>query len=140
MAYVALVILVLFLVLYIGSIVRRGGRGIVARRGMSVGADLGMLADKPRVRVLAVTPEGPERLRLVLRPEPGPADAPGPTTSPDVDLVVFLREDDFGFELLHEWKRTGMSIAMVMPPDSRIVRLRSVDDLQPLTLQRVDEQ
>ena len=30
-------------------------------------------------------------------------------------------------------------LAIVMPPDSRIVRLRSIDDLQPLTLRRVDE-
>jgi hypothetical protein len=29
-------------------------------------------------------------------------------------------------------------VAIVMPEGSRIVRLRSVDDLQPLTLRRID--
>jgi hypothetical protein len=138
-AYVALVVLGLFLVLYVGSIVRRGGRGIVARRGMSVGADLGTMADKSRVRVLSVTRVGPDNVRLVLTPEPGPSTRPGLSPSPDLDLLVSLGEDDFGFELLHEWERSQTSIAIVMPPDSRIVRLRSVEDLQPLTLRRADE-
>jgi hypothetical protein len=51
-----------------------------------------------------------------------------------------LNEDDFGFGLLREWQRAGTAVAIVMPPDSHIVRLRSVDDLQPLTLRRVDGQ
>src|SRR5258708_2457670 len=142
MAYVALVVVVVFLVLYRGAIFRHRGRGIVARRGMSIGADVGALADKPRVRVRSVMIEGPDRVRVVLTPEPGgpeggaPGVGPGvgPGTSPDLDLVVALNEDEFGFELLHEWKRSGTSIAMVIPPDSRLVRLRSIDDLQPLTL------
>jgi hypothetical protein len=138
-AYVALVVLVLFLACYLGLIFRRRGRGIVARRGMSVGADLGTLADKPRVRVRSLTKAGPDRFNLVLTPEPGPTESPGLTTSSDLHLVVLLGEEDFGFELLHEWKHSETPIAIVMPPGSRLVRLRSVNDLQPLTLRRVDE-
>jgi hypothetical protein len=138
-ANVALVLLVVLFSWYLGSIVRRRGRGIVARRGTGVGADLGALADQPRVRVRAVTKTGPDNVRLVLSPEPDPSAAPELTTPSDLDLVVFPREEDFGFELLHEWRRSESSLAMVMPPDSWIVRLRSIDDLQPLTLRRVGE-
>jgi hypothetical protein len=109
----------------------RRRQGLVAQRGTSIGADLGALADQARVRVRSVMKEGPDRVRVVLTPEADPET--------DLDLVVLLREDEFGFELLHEWKRSERSIAIVMPPDSRIVRLRSIDDLQPLTLRRVDE-
>jgi hypothetical protein len=139
MAYVAVVVLVVFLACYLGAILRRRGRGIVARRGMSIGADLGALADQPRVRVRAVTKAGPDRFHLVLTPEQGVADGPRLTPSSDLDIVVLLSEEEFGFRLLHEWKRSESSIAIVMPPDSRIVQLRSIDDLQPLTLRRVDE-
>jgi hypothetical protein len=121
---------------FVSSVVRRYRRGIVAERGMSVGADLGSLADKPRVRVRAVSRVGPDRVRLILSPETGPDD--GRSTSPDLDLMVFLSEEEFGFEQLREWKRSDSPLAIVLPPDSRIVRLRSIDDLQPLTLRRVD--
>jgi hypothetical protein len=132
--------LVLVVVLLAGSVIsfmRRRGRTYVAKRGFGVGADLGTLSDKPRVRVEAVTNAGPDQVRIVLRPEPGPGDGPE-LTAPDLDLVVHLREDEFGFELLHEWKRSESSIAIVIPPGSPLVRLRSVDDLQPLTLRQVD--
>jgi hypothetical protein len=139
MANVAAVLAVLLLIWFVVSILRRRGHGIVARRGLSVGADLGALADKPRVRVRAVTKAGPDRVRLILTPEQGPADGPGLMTSPDLDLVVFLREEQSGFELLNEWKRSESSLAIVMPPGGRLVRLRSIDGLQPVTLRRVDE-
>jgi len=130
---VANVILILVAVLvtwYIVSFVRRRRHGLVAERGLSVGADLGMLADAPRVRVAAVTQAGPDMVRVALAPESG---------DEDLDLVVSLSEDDFGFGLLRDWQRSQAALAIVMPPDSRIVRLRSVDDLQPLTLRRVDD-
>ena len=69
-------------------------------------------------------------VRLALTPEAGP----------DIDLVVSLSEGDFGYQLLRDWQRTRATVAMVMPPESHIVRLRSVDDLQPLTLRRVDSE
>jgi hypothetical protein len=138
-ANVAVVLLVLLLAWGVVSILRRNRRGIVAERGMSIGADLGALADQPRVRVRAVTQEGADRVRLVLTPEAGPIDGSGPGTSPDLDLVVFLSEGDFGLRLLHEWEQTQGLVALVEPPGGRIVRLRSMADLQPLTLRRVDD-
>lgn len=139
MANIVILILIVLAAWYVVSLVRRRQQGIVARRGLSIGADLGTLADQPRVRVRAVTTSGPDRVRLVLTPETGPADGPGLPTSSDLDLVVSLGEEEFGFKLLHDWQRAQSSLAIVMPPNSRIVRLRSIDDLQPLTLQRVDQ-
>ncbi|MFI5040616.1 MAG: hypothetical protein ACHQNA_01995 [Acidimicrobiales bacterium] len=137
MGTAALVFILLVMGWFVLLVIRRRGRGIVAQRGVGVGADLGTLADKPRVRVRQVTRAGPDRVRLVLAAEPG-AGGPGHDPS-DLDLVVLLREDEFGSELLEEWERSGRVLALVMPPGSRIVRLRSIDDLQPLTLRRVDE-
>lgn len=123
----------------VASAVRRRG-DIVAKRGLSIGADLGSLADKPRVRVRSVTKTGPDRVHLVLAPQPGPIGSPElATSSSDLNLVVFLREEEFGFELLLEWQRSESSLAIVMPANSRIVRLRSIGELQPLTLRRIDE-
>jgi hypothetical protein len=138
-ANIALLIVVVVLAFYVVSVVRRRQHGLVARRGMSIGADLGALSDQPRVRIRAVTRTGPDRVHVVLSPEPGPVDGAKPRPPSDLDLDVSLREDEFGFELLHEWKRSERSIAIVIPPGSHIVRLRSIDDLQPLTLRRVDE-
>jgi hypothetical protein len=137
---IALVILVLVVAWYVISLVRRHQRGIVAQRGLSIGADLGALSDQARVRVKAVTVVGPDRVHLLLSPDTDPADGrpSGPAT--DLDLVVLLKEDEFGFELLQEWKRRERPVAIVVPPGSRIVRLRSPDDLQPLTLRRVDDE
>jgi len=129
---VANVVVILFVVVvcwFAISMVRRRRHGLVAERGFSIGADLGRLGDAPRVRVVAVTTAGPDRVRLALKPE---------ITGDDLDLVVSLTEDDFGFGLLRDWQRSQAALAIVMPPDSRIVRLRAVDDLQPLTLRRVD--
>jgi hypothetical protein len=139
---VANVVLVLVVVLLIWGgfvVVRRRRHGLVAERGMSVGADLGALSDQPRVRVQSVTSAGADRVRVVLTPDPGPGDGPGGVSSPELDLTVLLGEDDFGFEMLHQWKRSQDVLAVVIPPDSRIVRLRSVGDLQPLTLRRADD-
>ena len=136
MTNVLLALLAVLVAWYLISMVRRHRRGIVAERGMSVGADLASLADKPRMRVRFVSRVGPDRVRLVLTPETVHPDEL--STAPDLDLVVVLSEQEFGFDLLQEWKRSDSSIAIVIPPDSRIVRLRSIDDLQPLTLRRAD--
>jgi len=126
---VVLVLVVVLVVWAVVSFVRSRRHGLEAKRGLSIGADLGMLGDAPTVAVRAVTGAGPQRVRLVLAPESGP----------ELDFVVSLSEDDFGFELLRTWQRAGSTLAIVMPPGSHIVRLRSVDDLQPLTLRRIDE-
>jgi hypothetical protein len=129
-ANLVLILVVVLVTWYVVSFVRRRRHGLVAERGLSIGADLGMLGDAPRVRVAAVTQAGPERVRLALAREGG---------DEDLDLLVSLSADDFGFGLLRDWQRSQAALAIVMPPDSRIVRLRSVDDLQPLTLRRVEE-
>jgi len=112
------------------SFVRSRRHGLEAKRGLSIGADLGRLADAPTVQVQAVTTQAPDRVRVILKPLSGA----------DLDFVVSMTANDFGFELLREWQRAGTTVAIVMPPDSHIVRLRSVEDLQPLTLRRVDDE
>src|SRR2546429_9535281 len=92
--------LVSLAVWYVVATVRRHRRGIVAERGISVGADLASLADKPRMRVRSVSTVGPDRVRLVLTPETDRGD--GLPTSSALDLLVFLREDELGFDLLQE--------------------------------------
>jgi hypothetical protein len=134
-----LVLVILVAVWFVISFVRRHRAGLVAERGISVGADLGRLADQPTVRIRSVTRSAPDRVRLILTPEAGSVHDAESTTSSDLDLVVLLRQDEFGCDLLQNWQRSETSIAIVMPPDSRIIRLRSIDDLQPLTLRRVDE-
>jgi hypothetical protein len=109
--------------------VQRHRRSFVPQRGTSVGADLGAMSDKPRVRVRTLMPVGPGRVHLILEPE-------GETA--ELDLVVLLGEGDAGLELLEQWKSAESVLALVLPPGGRLVRLRSIDDLQPLTLRRAD--
>ncbi len=120
---------------YVVSYIRRHRRGIVAERGMSIGADLGALSDQARVRVDSVTSIGPDRIRVVLVPAPRPDDG-APRAPEDLDLVVLMAPDDFGLQLLRDWMHSQVTLAIVVPPGSRLVRLRSIEDLQPLTLRR----
>jgi len=55
-----------------------------------------------------------------------------------MEIVVSLGDDEFGSALLEEWQKDGSDIAMVIPPESQLVRLRSVESLQHLTLRRTD--
>jgi hypothetical protein len=141
---VANVVLVLVIVLfawYMVALVRRRRRGIVAERGMSIGADIAALADQPRVRVRALSEAGPGRAMLVLSPE-GDTQAgdayEGVAAAPDLEVLVDLRTEDFGFRQLQEWQHSQSALAIVMPPDSHVLRLRAIDDMQPLTLRRVE--
>jgi hypothetical protein len=129
-ANIAVVVVIALVVAAVVYRLRRHGDGIVARRGMSIGADLGAMGDRPRVRVRAVTPAGADRVRLLLAPE---------AVAAEMDLVVALGEDEFGFDLLQRWQRSQCLLAIVIPPDSHLVRLRSIDDLQHLTLRRADD-
>jgi hypothetical protein len=138
---VANIVVVLVVALVAGSVmsvIRWRRRSLIPQRGTSVGADLGALLDQPRVRVRWITMTGPDRARLVLALDSESVAPPGLTTSPDIDLVVSLREGDFGLELLQQWQQSESSLAIVIPPGSRLVRLRSIADQQPLTLRRVD--
>jgi hypothetical protein len=129
------------LILFAGAVlwVNRHRGSLVPRRGTSVGADLGALSDKPRVRVHTVTPLGANRVHLVLDADPDNVDRAGIMDPADLDLVVFLQEGEAGLELLHEWARQQTLLAIVIPPGSRLVRLRAIDNLQPLTLRRDDQ-
>ncbi len=149
MATVVIVVLVVALVALLVHRLRFHGTGIVARRGLSIGADLAGLADAPRVRVITVTRLGPDRVRLVLAPAPpaapvidpapaGPAGAAG-AAAPHMDVIVELGEDEFGVGLLHRWRDADSSLGLVIPEGSRLLRLRSFDDLQHLTLRRIDQ-
>ena len=127
MGNVVVLVVVAVVALYIVGRVRRS-HGIVAKRGLSIGADLGMLGDAPQVHVVSAAKASGDRVHVILRPE----------TGPDLDLLVTLTDEEFGFDLLTQWQQSQSPLAIVMPPGSHIVRLRSVADLQPLTLRRVD--
>jgi hypothetical protein len=137
-ANVAVLLGLVLLIGMVGAFVRWRRRSFVPQRGTSIGADLGVLSDQPRVRVREVSMEGPDRVRLVLTPEADAGDGPVREPSPDLDFVVALGPDNGGFDLLHEWRRSASPLAIVIPPGSRLLRLRSIDSLQPLTLRRLD--
>src|SRR5579864_7819186 len=101
------------MVWFIVSRVRRHRRGLVAERGTSVGADLAALSDQPRARVRSVAQTQPGHVLLVLSPVPE-ASVPGP----DLEILVDLDLDEFGYNQLEEWMRSQSVVAMVMPPDS----------------------
>jgi len=133
MANVVVLIVLVVVAASVVTAVHRRRRGLVANRGTSIGADLGALADQQRVQVREVTRTGPDRLHVLLAAD---GEWSGPPI--DLDFVVSLRAEDFGYDLLHEWQQHATVVAIVIPPGSRLVRLRATDDLQPLTLRRVD--
>lgn len=132
MGSVAVVIVLVAVVTYIMATIRKHRRGIVAERGIGVGADLGGLADALRVRIRYVHLTGPDRAEVAFVPE----EASG---APDeVKYVVWLHRGDFGYDLLTGWERDGEEIAIVLPPGGHLIRLRSTASLQHLTLRRID--
>ncbi len=110
------------------SVVRARRRSLVPKRGFGVAADLGGLADAPQVRLRSVTRTSADQVRVVF----------GMTDGPDLACDVSLEQGDFGSELLDEWQRGGTALAMVIPPQSRLIRLRAIESLQHLTLRRAD--
>ncbi len=133
------VLLVVVVVVVAGLVivyVRGRGRGLVAKHGMSIGGDMAMMADRPRARVAMVAPEGSGRVRLVLSFESldGPAFAP----EADREYVASLEQDSFGFGLLRQWQQGDHALAVAVPPGGRLLRLRSTEDLQHLTLRLVE--
>jgi hypothetical protein len=126
-ALVLLVIAALAVVVGVVVWVRRDS--LVPKRGMGFAADMGAMAAATRVSVRAVTRTTPERVTVVLAPD---------DSTDELTYVVSLAEDDFGFGVLESWQRDGSVIAFVIPRDSHLLRLRSVESLQSLTLRRVD--
>ena len=114
---------------------------------MGVRADLARLHDVPRVRVSELTITGPDVARLALVAAQGgdaditedSADAAGADqgTSVGLEFSIAMNESDPGFPLLHDWIDRQCVLGVVMPPDSRLIRLRCLEDLQPLTLRRL---
>jgi hypothetical protein len=110
---------------------------VFSARGYGVRADIGYLNDAPRVRIQGLAPIGHDRTRIAFVPSDG--SRTGEPDSPVADaFIVELSEQDAGFELLRQWLNQEADLAIVVPPASRIIRLRSISDLQPLTLRRID--
>ena len=129
-----LLVIALLSYLIIGSI-RRRRQSIVGVRGFGTAADIGRLHDVPRVRVGEVTVTGPESARLVLVPA---SDAGVHAADAEATYLVAIDADEPAFGILQDWRSTQQVLGAVAPSDSRILRLRSLDDLQPLTLRRLD--
>jgi len=119
---------------------------LVSQRGMGVRADLERLRDVPRVRVSELTMTGPDVARLGLIAAPGGnrdgTDAPteidsDPGQRVELEYSIAMNESDPGFPLLNDWIDRQCVLGVVIPPDSKLIRLRCLEDLQPLTLRRV---
>jgi len=113
---------------------------------MGVRADLERLRDVPRVRVSELTMTGPDVARLGLIAAPGGnrdgTDAPteidsDPGQRVELEYSIAMNESDPGFPLLNDWIDRQCVLGVVIPPDSKLIRLRCLEDLQPLTLRRV---
>jgi len=101
-------------------------------------ADVERLYELPRVCVSGLTMTEQDVARLELSPKKtndGIEHSPGMVAR---DYLIALNESDAGFELLRGWLEHQNVLGVVLPPESRIVRLRCLDDLQPLTLRRLD--
>ncbi len=132
----ALAVLIwLVLVWWVVGVIRKRRTSIVPQRGMSVGADVGRLRDMPRVQVAEVTVLGSDRAHVVLHP----VDA---THSGDLRVDdgfdIWLADRDPALDQLREWRDDQSVLGMATSVDSNIVRLRCIDDLQPVTLRRLD--
>ncbi len=121
--------------LIINAIWRRR-RSLVGVRGFGTSADIGRLHDVPRVRFGELTVVGPERARLVLVPA---SDAGVKAADAEAEYLVAVAADEPAFDILRDWQANQRVLGAVAPNDSRILRLRSLDDLQPLTLRRLDD-
>jgi hypothetical protein len=107
---------------------------LVSRRGFGVGADLQRLNEVPRVRVCEVSITGPDVTRLGLVP----ARTEDQSNVVTGDISVALNSSDPEYALLREWLERGSDLGVVMPDGGELIRLRNLEDLQPLTLRRVD--
>jgi hypothetical protein len=135
---ISLIILILAMALLtwvaIAAILRRRSQ-IVSVRGMGTTADIGRLHDMPRVQVRDLTVTGPDSARLVVA---ATGDDDGAGAGAESEFLIAINEGDPGFGLLHEWIDQASVLGIVVPPDSRLLRLRCLADLQPLTLRRLD--
>jgi hypothetical protein len=131
----------------VGITIWRRRAQLIPQRGMGVRADIGRLRDAPRVRVSELTMTAPDAARLALETVQGPDatdsdpaeeqradDGPGVT----FEFSIAINESEPGYPLLQDWIERQCILGVVLPPDSPLIRLRCLDDLQPLTLRRLD--
>ncbi|HTD50284.1 MAG TPA: hypothetical protein VK771_06780, partial [Acidimicrobiia bacterium] len=94
-----------------------------------------------------LTMTAPDVARLGLIAAPGGdrngTDAPTDTDTDagqrlGLEFSIAMNESDPGYPLLNDWLDRQCVLGVVIPPDSRLIRLRCLEDLQPLTLRRVD--
>jgi hypothetical protein len=127
----------------VASTVWRRRAQLVPARGMGVRADIERMRDVPRVRVSELTVTGPECAQLTLTAAGADGgdlpDAPEPAEG-RVELVfpIEIAESESGFEILSDWRERQCVLGVVLPGDSHLIRLRCLEDLQPLTLRRLD--
>ena len=108
-------------------------------RGFGMGADIGRLReDVPRVRVESLIAVGPDRARLTLGSAHDPQEPGSGSSGAATEYWIAMDERDPGFQILREWLDNQSILGLVLPPGSSLIRLRDVDDLQPLTLRRLD--
>lgn len=115
------------------AVLRRRGK-LVSKRGFGVGADLQRLSEVPRVRICEVSIADRDVVLLGLVParlEDAASEVAG-------EFSIALSASDPEFDLLCEWLRRGSDLGVVFPAGGRLIRLRNVEDLQPVTLRRAN--
>jgi hypothetical protein len=120
------------------SAILRRRTQLISVRGMSTTADIGRLNDMPRVQARDLTMTGSDSARLTVVT---PSDAEGARSGAggtETEFLIAINDGDPGFAILNQWIEDQSVLGMVVPPESRLLRLRCLDDLQPLTLRRLD--
>jgi hypothetical protein len=120
-----------------GAVLRHRAQ-VISVRGMSTTADVGRLHDMPRVQARDLTMMGPDSAYLTVMTTANPEGANPDPVGTEAEFLIAINEGDPGFAQLHEWIERQSILGIVVPPASRLLRLRCVDDLQPLTLRRLD--
>jgi hypothetical protein len=112
---------------------------ITPLRGFGTAADIGRLRyDVPRVQVQELTVVGPDETRLAVRPVADPDDVGSGSDEAGLEFRVAMNERDPGYQILQDWLTDETVLGIVLPAESRLIRLRSIEGLQPLTLRRLD--
>ncbi len=125
-------------VLVAGEVWRRRDR-LVPKRGLSVRADVERLHDMPRVIVAEFSAIGADSARLTLV-SAGAGRLEAAREAPVMgEFLIAISDREAGYAILRDWRDHKSVLGVVMPPDTRIMRLRSLDDLQPLTLRLLDD-
>jgi len=104
---------------------------------MGLRGDIELLHDVPRVRVreLTITEPDTARLAMVAAHEHDDVDRIAEDRGlVGLEFLIAMNESDPGFLLLREWEARECVLGIVLPPDSQLIRLRCLEDLQPLTL------